>query len=304
MLPLTRLFFRFVLVTIGAFIILPSTGDSSYALANSLLKTTARITCITSNGESRVGTASYFMFSKSRENGSRIVPALVTCRHVVDGAVVTTITITTQCETNASNEEMTQFVVPDGEKMFVRHPSQTVDLVALPMIGVMANLFSEGKRFKLTPINSDLFPAQGSDLGAMMPIAMVGYPIGLWDEKNNLPLMRRGVSASNPNMDYNGRREFLIDAACFPGSSGSPVFLYEEGFVNNNGVPSFGRRALFLGVLYAGPEYNKEGKIVVRNVPTRFEPRAETSIPVNVGFVIRYDVVREFCNVLIPADVK
>lgn len=38
---------------------------------------------------------------------------------------------------------------------------------------------------------------------------------------------RRGITATNINFDYNGKKEFVIDAACFPGSSGFPVFIWK-----------------------------------------------------------------------------
>jgi len=57
---------------------------------------------------------------------------------------------------------------------------------------------------------------------------MIGYPNGLWDHVNNLPLIRRGITASHPGVDYqiegqNGPGVTVIDMACFPDSSGSPV---------------------------------------------------------------------------------
>lgn len=30
-------------------------------------------------------------------------------------------------------------------------------------------------------------------LSALEEVTMVGYPIGLWDEKNNFPIFRRGI---------------------------------------------------------------------------------------------------------------
>jgi len=58
---------------------------------------------------------------------------------------------------------------------------------------------------------------------------MVGYPVGIWDSANNMPVIRRGITATHPGKDYEGKSEFMIDAACFPGSSGSPVFLFNLG---------------------------------------------------------------------------
>jgi hypothetical protein len=48
---------------------------------------------------------------------------------------------------------------------------------------------------------------------------MVGYPNGLWDTANNFPLIRRGVTATHIKNNYNGKSEFVIDIACYGGSS-------------------------------------------------------------------------------------
>ncbi len=69
-------------------------------------------------------------------------------------------------------------------------------------------------------------------------IYLLGYPAGIYEEKNTSPILRQGVIATDPKSDFsvNGalRAEFglppiipgfLIDANVFPGSSGSMVIL-------------------------------------------------------------------------------
>ena len=56
-------------------------------------------------------------------------------------------------------------------------------------------------------------------------VLMIGYPNGLWDTTHNMPIIRRGTIATDIKLDYNEKKEFVIDAACFPGSSGSPVLF-------------------------------------------------------------------------------
>ena len=87
-------------------------------------------------------------------------------------------------------------------------------------------------------IPQDLIPttAQLNDLNGRMKFTMVGYPNGLWDTKNDLPIIRRGITATPAFRDYCGRDEFLIDAACFPGSSGSPVFILNQGLHTTSGA--------------------------------------------------------------------
>lgn len=52
----------------------------------------------------------------------------------------------------------------------------------------------------------------------------IGYPENRFDTSHNLPILRRGHMASIPKVDFNDKKQFVIDAQVFPGSSGSPVF--------------------------------------------------------------------------------
>ena len=69
---------------------------------------------------------------------------------------------------------------------------------------------------------------QLESLMAVEDVIMVGYPIGLADDIHNLPLIRSGITASHPAIDFRCKPEGVVDMACFPGSSGSPVFLYNQ----------------------------------------------------------------------------
>lgn len=113
---------------------------------------------------------------------------------------------------------------------------------------------------------------------------------------NNLPVIRRGVTATHPNRDYEGRREFMIDAACFPGSSGSPVFLYNVGsWADRQGNTIMGgMRIKLLGILYAGPQHTAAGEIHIVNVPTADKPVAISRIPNNLGLIIKSSRLLEF----------
>jgi hypothetical protein len=54
-------------------------------------------------------------------------------------------------------------------------------------------------------------------------LTVMGYPLGLYDEFNNLPIMRRASIASVFSVPFNGQPCFLIDARLHSGTSGSPV---------------------------------------------------------------------------------
>jgi len=89
-----------------------------------------------------------------------------------------------------------------------------------------------------------------AELDALEEVIFIGYPNGIWDRKNFLPIMRRGITATPVTVDFQGKKQFLIDASVFPGSSGSPVFILNVGmYTNKFGVTKVTSRLLFLGVV-------------------------------------------------------
>lgn len=62
----------------------------------------------------------------------------------------------------------------------------------------------------------------------MEELPMIGYPIGLWDIVNNLPIFRRGYAISHLAFDFNERGIYVADIAFFPSSSGSPIYIFNE----------------------------------------------------------------------------
>ena len=124
---------------------------------------------------------------------------------------------------------------------------------------------------------------------------MVGYPIGIWDSTNNMPVFRTGITATHPGIDYEGRTEFMIDAACFPGSSGSPVFLFNIGsYPTKDGGLTVGTRVKLLGALYAGPQFSARGEVSVENIPTAQRLVTSSSLPANLGLVVKAQRIADF----------
>lgn len=74
-------------------------------------------------------------------------------------------------------------------------------------------------------------------------VLMYGYPSPLWDNVHNLPIVRKGIAASLPYIDYSPPTRLpknitiptvnscmgALDIAVFPGSSGSPVIVPPRG---------------------------------------------------------------------------
>ena len=88
------------------------------------------------------------------------------------------------------------------------------------------------------------------EFDAIEDIMFMGYPNGIWDHFNMMPVLRTGTTASPINHDWGNQPRFLIDAGVYPGSSGSPVFIHNPCFYKlKTGATVFGSRLIFLGVV-------------------------------------------------------
>lgn len=157
-----------------------------------------------------------------------------------------------------------------GRPSVFHHPDPEVDLCGIPLAWPMS---LARERLLRKPYVAGVPPEiiateeQLASLRALEPVTMFGYPQGLWDSTHNLPLARRGMTASPPNVDFDGKPTFYVDLACFPGSSGSPVYVLDEGsYTNRAGQLVLMNRILLLGVLFRGPTARVEG--VVDDVAT------------------------------------
>jgi len=82
----------------------------------------------------------------------------------------------------------------------------------------------------------------------------------------------------------------MVDMACFPGSSGSPVFLFDQtGYMDrkNKRYQIGGSRLLLVGVLYSGPLINNQGKIVMAQ-----QPSVEVASMMHLGSVVKATEIR------------
>jgi S1-C subfamily serine protease len=184
-------------------------------LSDAIVQST-RPLCAFVGDERRLGTAFWF------RRHPRIAPVLVTCRHVVEGAE----RITTGSGRSISGNAV-RFI--DGVDLAILQVTETpnawIEAQWIPRI---------------------------ETLGAIEPIVILGHPLGLVDEETGRPIARTGITATDPKLPFRGRPEFLVDAPCYPGSSGSPVLRYAPGEAQPIGL---------LGVLIGGPALLEDARI-------------------------------------------
>jgi hypothetical protein len=269
------------------------------SLSEQFAFSTVRVEVTRKDGGIATGTAFFFRFL---DEGVAHVPALVTNKHVVaDCESVRFRFHLRDADGSPVIGKHMDFQVDNAEAACLPHPDPAVDLCLFATYPILKQLDDNGIRLFYKTFSAALIPTAEElrELGALEEVVMVGYPAGLWDETNNMPLFRRGITATHPGLAFNGRAEFMIDSACFPGSSGSPVILYNpQGWTDKKGNIVLGSRHKLLGVLYAGPQMSMEGDIVIASVPTQQMPRAMTRVPINLGVVIRSQELLSFESVL------
>lgn len=154
------------------------------------------------------------------------------------------------------------------------HPDPEVDLACLDVSHITHTdaFWKHLDRKHLKPINYEKV-AVGKE------VIFVGYPADYYDNKNNLPLIRKGAIASMPNIDFNGRGQIVLDAQIFPGSSGSPVFV------------DWDNKYSLLGVVSDMVHRNSKLQILPVNMPQLGVTEA-----LGLGIIIKHQHVQELID--------
>jgi hypothetical protein len=264
-------------------------------ISRQLQHSTVRLECLKANGAVSSGTGFHFRLKIDDTNW---VPAIITNKHVVAGSVECAIHLSLADEKGALSGQHERYILRPFQ--WIDHPSADVDLVLIPIQPLLAQLGAVGKRPFYIDLDEAIIPNAETlaKLNPLEEILMVGYPNGIWDTVNNFPIFRRGITATSCNLNYQGRSEFLVDAAVFPGSSGSPVFIYNEGSYLSGNTIIFGGRLLFIGVLYAVHLHTATGEIKTITIPTDTKSMAFSAIPNNLGLCIQSARILEFKDAL------
>lgn len=183
------------------------------------------------------------------------------------------------------------------EKQWIGHPQQDIDVAFMPFSPVLNELSQKGVQIFFKTITPDLIPADKQlreDIDAVEDIVFVGYPSDIYDRKNLLPVVRRGITATPISVDFEGKPTFLIDASIFPGSSGSPVFLCNIGSYSPKGKGlHVGSRIFFLGVVASVFIRKDLNTIELIDIPTGKIPVVATTQMVDLGIVYKSIVIKE-----------
>ncbi|MBN9259382.1 MAG: trypsin-like peptidase domain-containing protein, partial [Hyphomicrobium sp.] len=234
------------------------------SVAEQMLYSTVKIVSKQSGKIRSTGTGFFATFAV---RGKSSVPAIVTNRHVVHGGD----TITVICHLSDDDKPSGNFAectLSTRHNNIVCHPNSSIDLCAIPIAPILAEAVEKKTPLFCVTLGLELIPSDDdwNYFDAIEEVTMVGCPNGISDEVNNLPIVRRGITATSLGKLYNGKPEFMVDMACFPGSSGSPIFLHDRsGYLDRrkNSYMVGSSRTRLVGILYAGPQITSRGELIL-----------------------------------------
>jgi len=253
-----------------------------------LLFSTVRIEADKASG-TEAGTS--FVFSY--EHDSKQYLFLVTSKHVVEGADVGRFFFTLSDGENPKIGERIDVQMGGFQSAWVGHPDPSIDIAAMPVVPILEHVKNQGKQAFFKSIPHSLIPSddQLRQLDALEDVVFVGYPCGIFDSKNLMPILRRGTTATPPQLDYEGSKVFLVDASVFPGSSGSPVLICNQGSYGTRQGITIGTRVLFLGVIAQVVIRKERGEIQIVPAPSSLTPIVLTRQMIDLGIVYKSSTV-------------
>lgn len=271
------------------------------SIAEQLFFTTVRVDTIAQNGGAGSGTAFFFSYKR----GATTYPFVVTNKHVVMGVREGALSFLQRQDQTPRLGQGFRLRIDDWQDAWFGHPSPDIDIAICPFSPLEAHIKAQhGLDLFYRYVSDEMIPTveQAAKLDALESVTFIGYPNGVWDSKNLLPIARRGMTASPISVDFENTPRFLIDASVFGGSSGSPVFLMNQGmYTDKTGDTVIGSRLLFIGVIAAVFFRTQLNQIVAVPIPTQIRPMAQQQEMIDLGIVFKARTVVETIDAFLKA---
>ena len=227
-------------------------------IADQLFFVSVRLVCMSTGADGKpkenIGTG-FLVSYKWAENKEGLF--LVTNKHVLLGVDKVRFFFTKSDGKNPILGSTLSIDITDMRSGWFGHPDDKIDVAIIPVSQVINAALKKNLPIFFRSFSKDFVPTseQVKELYAIEDVMFVGYPIAIYDKVNFLPIVRRGITATPFSVDYEGLPQFLIDASVFPGSSGSPVFIMNQGAYSTKNGNYPGPRFLFLGMISKGYGY-------------------------------------------------
>ena len=270
-------------------------------IAEQLFFTTVRIDTVTANGMAGSGTGFCFEYNVTDQRYRFVV----TNKHVVMGQENGALNFLQRKGDQPHIGSGFRLGINDWPNAWFGHPDPDIDIAICPLAPLEEHIMhAHGINLFYKTISSKMIPSaeQILDLDALEPVTFIGYPNGVWDSKNLLPVARRGTTASPIEVNFEGTPRFLIDASVFGGSSGSPVFILNQGsWTTKGGGTVIGSRVYFVGVVAAVFFRTELNTIISVPIPTQMQPMAQQREMIDLGIVFKAHTVVETIEAFLKA---
>lgn len=240
-----------------------------------------------------VGTGFFFLF----HIGNDSILAIVTANHIVAKSKTGVLKFTVISEGKPAYGKSQAITINNFSSLWLKHPSE--DVAILPFLPINLSIYNKTKELIYFKNFTEKFiptKEQSDSLVAIQEVLMIGYPKGFSDSINNVPIVRRGVTATPFFLNYNRRPRFLIDIPIYSGSSGSPIIIYDNGFYSTRNKLNSGTRIFLLGTAIESQEYVAKGKTISKEPSKVLE--TSTPLPFGIAIAIKSSVLLDFTSIL------
>jgi len=237
--------------------------------------------------------ATGFIFGYPVAEG-KYIPFLVTNRHVIENQMSKELHFITEKDGKTDLKNTITLPVSSLESHWHFHPEKKVDVAIMPFGRIVEHVKEQDAIIFYRIVNGTFIPLEDDyeELDALEDILFIGYPEGLYDTYNNTPIIRKGTTATHPNLDYQGDSKYLIEASVFGGSSGSPVFIVDNnihwGKIDRKPQDS---RILFMGIVSNKITVKTEGELVTQESKTEKVPQINENF--HLGIVYKPHTIME-----------
>ena len=271
------------------------------SIFENILFTTVRVEARLPNNSTSTGTGFVFNYVKNDKQYLFVV----TNKHVIKNSIKGKLAFNQSDGEKPILGKVFTIDYSNFESQWIGHPQDDIDVAIMPFAPVLNELSNRGVQIFFRSVTPNLIPSDKllrEEIDAVEDIVFVGYPSDIYDRRNLLPVVRKGITATPISVDFEGKPAFLIDASIFPGSSGSPVFLCNIGSYSPKGKGLVvGSRVFFLGVVASVFIRKDLNTIELIDIPTGKVPVVVTTQMVDLGIVYKSIVIKELIEEFLKA---
>lgn len=232
------------------------------------LYSTVRISSYKNNGQISTGTGFFYKLESNPDK-----PVLICNKHLMNNAASSSISF--HIADNNGNVTTEEYIltVENINNICAFHTDEANDICIINIFSIFPHFKERNIKLYYSCITDKMIPTKEAihNIALGSEVYLLGYPDDLYDKYNKLPILRKGVIATPYHLSYNGTNTFLIDAAIYNGSSGSPILC-----ISNNNIFLLGiQKAMYLHAIGVNSEF------ITANI----------KIPNNLGLVTKSDIL-------------